>query len=268
MFDRLDGGLTRKAFKEYLRSSFRHDVRAILRGQQREGSRRRFGEGTLRAAAWAVLRLRLPETWSLAAECAYPKNWGKRDDRPDILVLPPKRNGGPIPFELKRERAGTDKDVAKIRWLLKMKMDPVKWGVVVFGAYSEATFDVPSSRRFKGGEVTVVAIDFFSDEGAAAEARAAVGESQPSPTTRRAAEPRSVTSTLDLDRKWRDRAVSWPYGRDALIWTEDSGLNWWRDPSRDVTAQTRLRHFTAGGFKVVGRFSPPELPDAKAPPLK
>jgi hypothetical protein len=121
----------------WLQYALPSDIRSMLETThpRSEVSDIKSTEGTLRAALWAVLRIRLPISWLVEAECRYPKSGSSKLDRADILVWP--KIGNPIPFEVKKTLEGAAEDAKKVRRHVRMASSSVKFGILVFGSSAD-----------------------------------------------------------------------------------------------------------------------------------
>jgi hypothetical protein len=96
-----------------------------------------YPEGAIRAGLFAVLRLRLPNTWVVSAECPYPPHQGYTDHRADVLCSPKAtREKTEIVFEVKPEFLNGDKvrtDLRKVDSHVNMSSSNLKYGYVLVG---------------------------------------------------------------------------------------------------------------------------------------
>ena len=96
----------------------------------KNGKGDKFTEGTIRAALYASLRMFLPKSWYVQAECKYPGNYKKKRVA-DLLVHTP--DGDVIAFEIKRNVLTNitrmEDDVKILRKHVMYKRSPVIFGV-------------------------------------------------------------------------------------------------------------------------------------------
>ncbi len=174
--DRLAGNVTINSLKEYLRGDFGEDVGRLLFSEHRledDKTRGSNKEGTLRAAAFALLRLKLPEAWLVEAETAYPKNSArspeKKNKRPDIIVWSPSQT--PFAFEVKPSPVGskTDDDVVKLREQMRLKSSALNNGAIICGVRNEKEEEALEDLRWWADSrrnlmvISVPLRDFFKD---------------------------------------------------------------------------------------------------------
>jgi hypothetical protein len=122
-------------FRKYMSSNFASDVTQVLvcnNSKYKEYIKSYEGlyEGTIRAAAWHVLRNRLPDSWFVQAECEYPEK--DTVDRADIVVW----SIDQIPFVIEvKPFIGMDKildDIEKLNRYLKRNIHENRYSYLIY----------------------------------------------------------------------------------------------------------------------------------------
>jgi hypothetical protein len=123
---------TIESFRDYCSTKLGDDIASFIEtGSQH--IKLAHSEGTIRGGLFAVLRMKLPDTWGVQAEVAYPENMGLTTSRADVLVHRP--GGEPIVFEVKPRfnEKQIVSDLRKIKKHVELKTSAVRTGYVVFG---------------------------------------------------------------------------------------------------------------------------------------
>lgn len=143
---RLRYNMSTQRFIEWMMRELPDLVREMLSCNNHFDPRHRdevFYEGTVRAAIFATLRLRISKQWFVAAEAAYPADWGWDDRKADIIVWT--ATGEPIVIEVKPDENydGIWSDISKLERRIGLKTSPVQRGIVFFGC-DEVGLDNPN----------------------------------------------------------------------------------------------------------------------------
>lgn len=153
-------------FRSYARDQLGPDIATFL-GVSHDASGRakygRYSEGTLRAAAFAVLRIRLQSSWVIQAETKYPAHAAHTGESADIIVWSPnRREEGPTPIVIEVKKSASPAklgdDIAKIQAHIRMRSSDVRYGYILFPVDSTWTAAAKEWRHWRGKKHRVEAI--------------------------------------------------------------------------------------------------------------
>ncbi len=149
--------VTLKEFRSYVFDNLGQDIENLLICSHKR-AKEDCREGTLRAAAFACLRMRLPRNWSVEAEVPYPENMGWTNQRADILVYSPQSQ--PIIIEVKPndKMDRVVNDLNKIQRHVELKSSKVKYGYVLFGISEDSEDEVHEWENWRNLNGSVQAV--------------------------------------------------------------------------------------------------------------